>query len=107
MRIKSSSNTLCGIGITLLVGAVPITMFLIMILGIIGVASGSAFLTGSFIVICFAICLSLFTVGGVLAYHGYKKRTEAEYLWYSINATERDYYYNLVNNSNYVKRVDK
>ena len=106
-KIKSSGNTLSGIGITLLVGAVPITMLLIMILGIIGVASGSAFLTGSFIVICFAICLSLFTVGGILTYHGYKKRIEAEYLWYSIDATERDYYYNLVNNSNYVKRVDK
>ena len=106
-KTKSTSNTLWGLGLFGLIGAIPFTMMIIVFLTILGAATGSAVITASLLVLSFVICGAVFVLGGVCAYFGYKKRVEAEYLWYSINATERDFYYNLVNNSNFVKKVNK
>ena len=104
---KSTGNTLWGLGLFGLIGAVPLSVLLITFFAIVGAVSGSFVFTASLLMVCFIICAIVFVLGGFLTYFGFKKRREAEYLWYSINATEKDFYYNLVNNSNFVKKVIK
>ena len=102
-----SGSFLQGMGITFLIFSIPFAVILITILGIIAGASGNVILTGSVLAGCFVLGGAILVAGGLATYFGYKKLKKAEYIWYSINASEKDFYYNLVNNSNYVKKVCK
>ncbi len=107
IRTKKKGLIYQTLGVYGLIGAIPLNIFLFILFDIIEASTESPMLATTLTTFSFYITIGIIILCGFSIIYGNSNNIKAEYLEHTINASEKDLYYNLVNNSNYVKKVIK